>query len=234
MKHRILTSAIGLVLSSASLLAVEETRFQVRHDHVIGSCRGELVFGETSLEYITEDKEDARVWNYEDIQQLGLLSLRKLSVLTYEDRRLKFGKDKRFNFELTAGEIADSLWKYLQGRFSKPMVSAIYPRDFEIKYKLAVKHQHSVGGCQGELQISNQYVVYQTNHPSDSRIWRYPDLSSVGSTGPFQLRLSTMERVHGEFGGEKNFVFDLKRRIEPEVYDYIWWKINRPAISGMR
>jgi hypothetical protein len=41
-----------------------------------------------------------------------------------------------------------------------------------------------------------------------------------------------MERTNGEYGAEKNFVFDLKQRLDKEVYDYIWWKINGRNING--
>jgi hypothetical protein len=37
-----------------------------------------------------------------------------------------------------------------------------------------------------------------------------------------------MERTQGEYGAEKNFIFDLKRRLDPEIYDFLWRKINLP------
>jgi hypothetical protein len=111
-------------------------------------------------------------------------------------------------------------------------VSAVIPELPPAKYQLPVKHQHTLGGCQGTLEIGEQQVVYKTSHQSDSRVWRYEDLSSIGSTGRFQLRLTTMERTGGEYGAEKNFIFDLKRHLEPEVYDFIWGKINLPRISS--
>jgi hypothetical protein len=209
----------------------EETRFQVRHDHGIRSCRGELVFRDDGMEYVTSHKKDARTWNYLDIQQLGLVGDKKIAVLTYEDRKLQFGKDKIFNFELTES-IPPSLWNSVQARLTKPVVSALIPALPEARYQLPVKHQHSLGGCQGKLEIGEQYVVYETPQKSDSRVWRYEDLSSIGSTGPFQLRLSSMERTNGEYGAEKNFIFDLKRRLDPEVYDFLWRKINLPRISS--
>ena len=217
---------------SLSLAFAEETRFQVKHDHGIRSCRGELVFRDNGMEYVTSHKKDARTWNYTDLQQLGLVGDKKISVVTYEDRKLQFGKDKIFNFELTAGTIPPPLWNPLQARLTKPLVSAVIPELPEAKYQLPVKHQHALGGCQGTLQLGEQYVVYETSHKSDSRIWRYEDLSSVGTTGPFQLRLSSMERTNGEYGAEKNFIFDLKRRLDPEIYDFLWRKINLPRISS--
>jgi hypothetical protein len=111
-------------------------------------------------------------------------------------------------------------------------VSEIIPSAAEAKYRLPAKHQHALGGCQGVLEIGDQYVVYKTPDKSDSRVWRYEDLSSVGSTGPFQLRLSTIERTGGQHGAERNFFFDLKRRLDPAVYDFIWRKINNLGVAG--
>ena len=169
-----------------------------------------------------------------DIQQLGTDWDKKISIVTYEDRKLQFGKDKVFNFELTEGTVPPSLWRSLQARLTKPLVSAVIPKLPEAKYQLPVKHQHALGGCQGTLQSGEQYVVYETTHKSDSRIWRYEDPSSIGSTGPFQIRLSSMERTNGEHGAEKNFIFDLKRRLDPEIYDFLWGKINLPPRISSR
>jgi hypothetical protein len=230
MRRELLLSLVvlGCTLFPAS---AEETRFHVRHDHGIRSCRGELVFRDNEMEYVTSHKKDARIWKYQDIQQLGLVDDKKIAVLTYEDRKLQFGKDKIFNFDLTES-IPPSLWNSVQARLTKPVVSALIPALPEARYRLPVKHQHALGGCQGTLRIGEQSVVYETPQKSDSRIWRYDDLSAVGSTGSFQLRLTSMERTNGEYGAEKNFIFDLKRRLDPEVYDFLWRKINLPRISS--
>ena len=204
----------------------------MKHDHGLRSCRGELVFRDDGVEYLTSHKEDARTWNYIDIQQLGLRNDKKIAVVTYEDRKLQFGKDKIFNFELTEGSIPAPLASALQTRLTRPLVSAVIPEIPAARYQLPVKHQHALGGCQGSLEVGEHEVVYKTSHSSDSRIWRYEDLSSIGSTGPFQLRLSSMERTGGEYGAEKNFIFDLKRRLDPEVYDFLWKRINLPTVSS--
>ena len=219
-----LSVLVTLVPASA-----EETRFQVKHDHGLRSCRGELVFRDDGVEYATSHKEDARNWNYVDIQQLGLMGDKKISVVTYEDKKLQFGKDKIFNFELTEGSIPPALAGSLQARLTKPLVSAVIPELPAAKYQLPVKHQHALGGCQGSLEIGEHEIVYKTSHSSDSRIWRYDQLTSIGSTGPFQLRLSGMERTGGEYGAEKNFIFDLKRRLDPEIYDFLWRRVNTSA-----
>ena len=217
---------------SLSLAFAENTRFQVKHDHGIRSCRGELVFQNDGIKYETSHKKDARTWNYLDIQQLGLVGDKKISVVTYEDRKLQFGKDKIFNFEITEGSIPPALAGVLQTRLTKPLVSAVIPELPAARYQLPVKHQHALGGCQGSLEVGEHEVVYKTSHASDTRIWRYEDLSSIGSTGPFQLRLSSMERTNGEYGAEKNFIFDLKRRLDPEVYDFLSKRINLLTVTS--
>ncbi|HVN78600.1 MAG TPA: hypothetical protein VMW38_06350 [Terriglobia bacterium] len=209
-----------------------EIRFKVRHDHGVKSCHGELVFGDTSVEYITNHQKDARAWKFEDIQQLGLLGPKKISLLTYEDRKLEFGKDKIFNFELTEGVIPESLGAFLHRKLAKPLVSELIPTDIKTIYEIPVKHQHTFGGCQGTLEISDRYIAYKTSQKAHSRLWSYGDLSSMGSTGSFQLRLSTFERTGGENGSEKNYIFDLKRRLDQKTYDFIWWKINGPQIAS--
>ena len=57
-------------------LTAQEVRFPVRHDHVIGSCAGELIFREDRIEYATHDAKHARVWKYGDIQQICTIEAR--------------------------------------------------------------------------------------------------------------------------------------------------------------
>ncbi len=214
-----------------SLAQAEEIRFPVEHKHALRSCKGELVFKEDMVEYATPHKDHARIWKYQDIQQLGLLGPKDITVLTYEDQKIKFGKDRGFHFKVTAGEITPSLWAYLETKVTKPLVSAVLPAQITPRFQISVKHLRGWGGNQGVLEISDQHVIYRTDAKNDSRVWRYENISSLGSTGPFQLRLTTMERVNGEYGGEKNFVFDLKERLNEEAYDFVWWKLNGPRIS---
>jgi hypothetical protein len=230
MKRHNTTMILILFLLASPLLAVE-TRFKVKHDHGFKSCQGELVFGDTTVEYMTDHKKDVRVWKYLDIQQLGLLTPKRIALLSYEDRKLEFGKDKIFNFELIEGTISESLWVDLKGKLARPLVSEIIPTDVKARYTIPVKHRHAFGGCQGTLEIGDQYAIYRTTAKAHSRIWKYSDLSSVGSTGPFQLRITMLERVNGEYGADRNFIFDLKSRLDQAAYDFIWWKLNGPQIA---
>jgi hypothetical protein len=221
----------GLLLPSSAL--GQDTRFPVKHDHLLGSCKGELIFKEDGIEFIAAHGKHGRVWKYEEIQQLGLLGPAEVSILTYEDNKWEMGKDRLFRFAITKGEITPGLWQMLQAKVATPLVSAVLPPDVKSKYQIPVKHARGFSGSNGMLEISDQFIVYRTDAKGDSRIWRIEDISSIGTTGPYQLRLTSMDRVQGESGSERNFVFQLKRRLDPQIYDFIWWKINGPQISGI-
>ena len=222
---------VGLLFASSALQA-QEVKFPVEHKRLLKDRKGELIFGETGIEYKTEKKSDARIWKYEDVQQLGLLGPKEVTILGYQDSRWKLGKDLFYRFTITTGEITPALWTQLQAKLKRPVVSALILSDIAPKFAIPVKHLRGFSGTQGMLEIGDEYIIYKTAVPKDSRIWRYQDISSVGTTGPYQIRLTSMDRAENESGGERNFVFSLKERLAPEAYDFIWWKINGPQISS--
>jgi hypothetical protein len=232
MKRVALSLWFGAFLLVSSALQAQEVRFPVRHGRLLRDRTGELILGETGIDYRTKDKGDARTWKYEDIQQLGLLSPKEITIISYEDSKWKLGKDLFYRFTITTGEITPALWAQLQAKIKRPVVSAVIPPDIAPKFTIPVKHLRGFSGTQGMLEIGDEYIIYKTAVPKDSRIWRYEDISSVGSTGPYQVRLTSMDRAENESGGERNFVFSLKERLAPEAYDFIWWKINGPQISS--
>jgi hypothetical protein len=224
---------LGWMLGAGYPAQAENISLTVRHEHALKSCQGQLVFKAETVEYSTLHKQHSRIWNYRDIQQIGLLGPARISVLTYEDQRLKLGKDRVFNFEVTAGKADAVLFQFLQTRVSRPLVSALAPDATAPRYRIFARHRLGLGGgTQGRLEISENYIAYQTEAPHDSRTWRYQDIASIGTTGPFQLRLTSIERLDGQTGDERNFVFDLKERLDPKAYDFVWWKVNGPQISS--
>ena len=102
---------------SSSLRA--EVRLPVRHEHALKNCTGELVFTDQGVEYVTKNEKHARSWTYTDIQQLGLMDSKNISIVTYEDSKLELGKDRRFHFVVTEGSIPDSLPSFLQPRLTQ-------------------------------------------------------------------------------------------------------------------
>ncbi len=203
-----------------------QATFQVEHNHLFSKCWGQLIFDDTKVEYRTDKKEHARVWKYEDIQQIELAEDR-ISVLTYHDRKIEFGADQSFDFKLLNGKVSDEFRRQLAAKLARPMVSSIIPAPGQARYTIPVRHRRFMNDSEGTLEVGDDSIVYRAGDPKDSGIWRYAELLSVGSTGPFQLRLGALKKTEGEYGEEKNYVFDLKRRLTEEEYDFIWTKIYR-------
>jgi hypothetical protein len=209
----------------AAATAWSET-FQVEHDHSWRSCKGKLVFGDTTVEYIAEKKEHSHSWKYEDIQQLAIAPGR-ISILTFNARKIEFGADQAFNFKLLSGTLSDQFRVEISRKLTRPIVSGILPAKIDARFSIPARHRLFLNDSQGILEFGEETIAYRANEPGNSRIWRYDELLSMGSTGPFQLRLGALQKTGGEYGEEKNYVFDLKRQMTSEEYDFIWDKINR-------
>ena len=222
----------GTLLACFFLLAgnVWGEAFQVEHDHFWRTCKGNLVFGESTVEFIAAKQEHSQLWKYEDIQQVAIAPGR-ISILTYDARKIDLGADHIFNFRLLSGTLSDQFRREIEKRLSRPLVSAILPERNNPRFSIPARHRLFLNDSQGVLEFGEEYVAYRSQDSKDSRIWRYDELMDVGSTGPFQLRIGALQKTGGEYGEEKNYVFDLKRRITPSEYDFIWEKINRRLIS---
>jgi hypothetical protein len=138
----VLALGLGEVLTAAT--------FEVEHDHLYRSCKGELVFSDATVQYRTGNDEHARVWKYEDIQQLRL-EPRRITILTYEDRKIEFGADRAFNFKLLSGELNDSFRREIQDRLSRPLVSSVVPDRAGAVHTIPVRHRRGTDGGGGHL-----------------------------------------------------------------------------------
>jgi hypothetical protein len=222
MRRFILFLIAGAILITGNAWA--ET-FQVEHEHFLRSCKGKLVFGDTTVEYVADKKEHSRAWKYEDIQQLAILPGR-ISILTYNTRKRDLGTDQTFDFKLLSGTLTDQFRQEIAAKLTHPIVSGILPANIEARFSIPARHRLFLNSSQGILEFGETYVLFRADEPGNSRMWRYDELLSLGSTGPFQLRLGALQKTGGEYGEEKNYVFDLKRRMTSEEYDFIWEKIN--------
>jgi hypothetical protein len=230
MKRPIMIFIILTFLATGNVFARD---FEVEHEHLLRNCKGKLAFGDTSVEYITGNKDDARTWKYENIQQLAIAP-GKISILTYNTTKIEFGADRVFNFKVLAGIPDDQFRKEMEIKLSRPLVSSIVPEHINMHLSIPVRHRLFMSDTQGVLEFGEDYIVYRAEKQKDSKVWRYDELLSLGSTGPFQLRLGALQKTGGEYGEEKNYVFDLKRQLVPGEYDFIWEKINRRKIESGR
>jgi len=199
-------------------LAASAAQFTVRHKHLYGGCSGVLTVEAEGIRFSGE-KGHSWTWSYPDIQQLKL-EPRDVHILTYKDRELKLGADQAYDFtgEIPSGE----LFSLLRDRMDQRFIAAVEPpaNGFEpaALWSVAVKHVRSIAGSEGTLSFAPDSVTYATESRNEARAWRYEDIETISSSGPFELSIETME---------KSFQFQLKQPITESRYNELWLHIER-------
>lgn len=217
-------AAWSCLLLVASAQAQQPT-YHVKHDHVIGHCEGELVLTDKGIEYRTKNEKDARVWPYNEIKLLKILSSSKVVLVSYENRRLFFGADKTFAFELTDQKIDAETSKLLQSKIPRPLVTSIMQDGRQAAFQLPVQHSHRFGSCAGTLEVFDDGLAFVASNGKDSRAWRWTDLSGISRLGPYRLEILTYEPDLG--GPERSYNFELKEPLPEEEFSLVWSKIYR-------
>jgi hypothetical protein len=208
-----------------------ELRFEVRHDHWWGSGAATLTIGERGISFEEPGKEDklhhAGSWIYDDIQELKLLE-NTLVLVTYQDRKWRLGADRQHTFNLAGGDqTLRPAYALLKDRLDQRFVVALADPDIPLLWEIPVKLLGSLAGSEGMLRVGTEHIVYATESADQSRTWSYRDIENIGTSGPFQLTLTTYERAKLHYGSRKSFNFQLKQPLAEERYDQLWRRLNR-------
>ena len=203
---------------------------QVRHDHLIRSCKGTLTMDERGVRYETSDPQDARAWNYDDIKEFQVEPDRRLKLYTYEDHsHWRLGADQTFAFTwkdaaVSGQQIAD----FLRSHTHRPIAAGLIPADAGlVRFDLPAKHLGLLKGQQGRLQFSEDGIVFRAAVDRAGRSWRYEDLESISSGGPFDLTLTTYEQQRFHYASRRNYNFQLKEALSRDQYDDLWRMVNQ-------
>ena len=210
--------------------AQQEFRYDVRHDHRLGSCTGILKIDENGVSFqeVKKNKQQgshAWEWPYQEIQQLELAP-GKLRVLTYKDSRWKLGADREYEFQVLSGTLQEA-YSFLRNRLDRRFVAALADVGGEGLWQLPVKHIGRIMGSDGLLIVGQNQIVFRTNKGGESRTWRYADIDNISSSDPFQLTLTTFERAKLDYGSRKQFNFQLKEALGENRYNELWRSLNR-------
>jgi hypothetical protein len=203
-------TASCLILASAMWGA----QFTVRHEHLNGGCAGEMTVDENGVRFIGARKHAWR-WKYEDIQELRL-SPERIYILTYKDRKLRLGEDRAYNF--TGKVPAEELYALLRERMDQRFVAAVGQAIGLPTWSVPAKHLRPIVGSEGTLEFGADAIAYLSSARDESRTWRYSDIDSMASSGPFQLTITTLE---------KPFNFQLKQPITEARYNQLWLQIEK-------
>jgi hypothetical protein len=214
-------TAGSLILAGA--IWASAAQFTVRHRHFSGGCTGLMTIDENGVRF-DGPKGHAWSWTYPDIRELKL-GRREILLVSYHDELLRLGADRTYRFE---GEIpARQVYGLLKDRMDQRLVAAFSEQPPGPEWSIPVKRLGTLRGSQGLLAFGPDSVVFSTDAAGQSRIWRYDDIDSISSSGPFQLTVTTFERARSHYGDRKGFNFQLKQPITEARYNAIWLEIER-------
>lgn len=212
-------SAFALFFVISAPLAAQTLR--VRHDHdPWGGCEGTLEITTDGIRYTPDEGDHGRDWAWLDIQSVDRRSPERFSVLTYEDLSWHLGLDRAFDFTVLPGgdSLSDALFERIRNNVPRPVTDRV-PMPLDPEYQLPVKHLHLLGGCEGTLMFSRDWVVYATDDENDARTWRRSEIASVWSSNPYELELRVLEEDRRAFDKVKRFSFQLKEPIDADYYE---------------
>ena len=207
----------GLVLACA--MAAAAAQFPMRHRHLRGGCEGTLDVSESGVRF-TGPKGHAWQWTLDQIRQLQLAPDR-IVVMSYDNGRLP-GTARSYEFDGAAP--AAGLYALLRNRMDQRLVAEFAPPD-AAPWSLPVKHIGRAGSL-GTLEFAADLIAYRTSATDESRTWRYADIAGISTSGPFQLTITTLERAPAQYGGRKDFNFELRQPISENQYNDLWLRIE--------
>ena len=190
-----------------------------------------LVCGQTvkvtpaGIEYQLKKKSGSLKWD--EVQQVTL-SEDSLKVLTYEDRKWLFGRDREFTFELPEGyaaSVAPVLRTTLQGRF----VSAMKPSG-EPEWQIPARLLENNRGTLGMLQWRPGLLSFTGGE--QTRQWPIAEIENVSSSAPLDFQVATYEKYGRLHGGNRQVHFELRTPMSPEQYQQLWREVNR--VQGLQ
>jgi hypothetical protein len=204
MEMAIRQTAIGLILAGAACAQ----QFPVHHDHLRKFCAGTLTVDEKGITF-QGPKKHVWTWPYQDIQQLTLTP-QSIHILGYKDSSLKLGKDQAYTF--TGAIPAATLYARWSAALDQRFVAEGGRTGEPAGLAFPAKLLGLTKGTQNTLVFAPDVVTF------GPRTWRYTDIQSIASSGPFQFSITTLER---------QFRFQLKQPITETTYNQLWLDIEK-------
>ena len=175
---------------------------------------GHLVFSDSGVAYRSQNGKTSIEIPYEDIREADVSAPRKIRLETYDIVKRRLLEHRSYEFELAEDHGSD-LARFLAERLKRPIIGA-YDLAGEGRFSVPAYHRHLLGGAHGVLEIGPDAIQFKTETNADSRTWLYRDIQTIGTSGPFNFRVSTDSETYN---------FDLKERLPEAAYDLAWSKL---------
>lgn len=228
MALRIETRIGTLLALTLSAIWAQPFSGQVRHRHLHGGATGSLEIDADGIRFTEPGKkaEHSRQWSYAEIQQLSL-GAAKLGILTYEDRKWQFGRDREYVFDRLPQDLAERAYPFLARNLDQRLIAELADPGAAALWQINAKLRHGLGGSQGTILISDDRIVYKAMPAGESRTWRLEDIDNIATAGPFDLAITTLEHSGSWRASPTEFRFQLKEPLAEDRYNELWRRIYR-------
>jgi hypothetical protein len=100
-------------------------------------------------------------------------------------------------------------------------------------FLLRVRHDHTIGSCEGRLIFSEHGVRYETTEKSHSRSWSYPDVKFFEIVTEREIQFHTYENQGVErLGTDREYTFHLlSGKITDDLYQLLVQKSPRAVVT---
>lgn len=222
-----------LLLIASTALLCAETYPVIHKKNLWPDGKGTVEIGPDGIRYTAQKEKDNRNWTWLDIQYFERISPKEFVVLTYQDQRRYLGRDKEYRFVITQGELSDAVFASISKNLERPVTDKVAPKKVNALYSIPVKHEHTLGGCEGKLEFTGDSIYFVTDHAPDVRTWRMDrDIVSVWSDDPYRLEIRAYDNNRREFSRTATYKFDLKRKLDPAFYRELKLKLYNLEANG--
>ena len=194
---------------------------QARLRHALQSSEGTLTLGQDGVEF-RPTKGTTLHWPFFEIQTFDLLNPRRLVITGYENRSWHRYGERKYRFDLSvaippdiAAELARHVVKPVRNADPNPTATSFAT--------IPARHRTLAGGTNGTLRFGPDGIDYLTTNGQGGRSWRWPDIQTLATPDPFQLRVNSYRET---------FTFELKQPLSRELFDRLWDEIYAHDVNG--
>ena len=151
------------------------------------SLRGSLAISNEGVDFHPVKGQPVH-WELQDIRTVDLQNPRKLSLVTYENRRWHAPGDRPFDFKLDDA-VPPSVAAELVRLVGKPAINGVPVLRESSLETVGARHRSRAGGSSGVLRFSESGIDYLATKGNDSRSWRWADIETLSKPEPYRLRV---------------------------------------------
>ncbi len=207
--------SVGLIRGSASDLPDDASRSlhwvsKAKLNRFPKSTPGTLTLSTEGIDF-HPTKGEAIQWALEDIRTVVLSNPRKLSPVSYQNRRWHVPGDRPFEFTLKT-PMPPQIAAELVNRVGKPAINGDPLPEVSSFAIIPARHKTATGGSSGSLRFSDSGIDYLSK-TGDARSWRWADIETIAHPEPYRFRVG---------GHLETFDFELKEPLTREMFDRLW------------